>query len=98
MTTATAAQIVLRLADPGDQGALLRLAALDSSRPPSPPVLVAEADGVLRAAVSLRDGAAIADPFYRSARLVTLLRTHAEAPAAVTPRTRRRRLQPGLAH
>ncbi|MGH2887850.1 MAG: hypothetical protein ACRDPA_34995 [Solirubrobacteraceae bacterium] len=40
---------------------------------PAAPLLLAEADGALRAALSLRDGAVIADPFHRTAPLVSLL-------------------------
>jgi hypothetical protein len=61
-----------------DALAVSRLATLDSaSSDPSAPLLLAEVDGVLRAALSLRDDAAIADPFFPSAALVELLRTHA---------------------
>lgn len=53
----------------------MRLAALDSATVPPPPLLVAEVDGELRAAVSLHDGRAIADPFTRTAHLLDVLRT-----------------------
>jgi hypothetical protein len=57
---------------------VLRIAALDSSRVPNAPVLVAEVDGEVRAVVSIEDGAAIADPFYPTRDVVELLRMHAE--------------------
>ena len=84
--------ITVRLAYADDHIALQRLAALDSAvAPPPAPLLLAEAGGALRAAVSLADGSAIADPFYPSAALVALLRSHA---VAQTPRHRRRWLLP----
>jgi hypothetical protein len=44
---------------------------------PSAAVLVAEADGQLRAALSLRDGATIADPFHPTAATAELLTARA---------------------
>lgn len=78
-----------------DHLALVRLAALDSAAIPAAPLLVAELDGELSAALSLADGASIADPFRPTADIVALLRAHAAA-ATRTPRTRRRALQPRL--
>jgi hypothetical protein len=66
--------VTLRLGSPADEASLARLAALDSSRPPEQPVLLAEVDGWVRAALSLSDGSVVADPFYRTAELVDLLR------------------------
>jgi hypothetical protein len=103
MLSITTAQILLRPAyATDDERALHRLAALDSTPAvPSPPLLVAEVEGELKAAVSLSDGSAIADPFYPSAELVALLRGHADQAGArgLTPRAprRRRRLAPSLA-
>jgi hypothetical protein len=77
MSTDTA-QIMIRPAYADDYGALARLAALDSADGVPPrPLLIAEVDGTLRAALSLRDGSNIADPFFPSAGLLTLLRAHA---------------------
>ena len=70
--------IVIRLSRPEDEPALVRLAALDSRPVPAAPILVAEADGELRAALSLSDGAEIADPFHRTAPLAALLRARAD--------------------
>lgn len=58
---------------------MLRIAALDSTRVPAAPLLVAEVDGQVRAALSLEDGKAIADPFHASRDLLDLLRAHAAA-------------------
>lgn len=90
MTTQTA-QITIRPAYGDDYDALARLAALDSAEGvPARPLLIAEVDGILRAALSLRDGSEISDPFFPSARLVALLRTHAAGEAAKAPRPRLR--------
>jgi hypothetical protein len=69
--------ITLRFAFPDDQLAVNRLAALDSSRPPAPPVLIAEVAGELRAALSITDGTAVADPFHLTTEHVALLRIRA---------------------
>lgn len=69
--------IVIRANRPADDRALARLAGLDSASVPAEPLLVAEVGDELRAALSLRDGAVIADPFHRTAQLVTLLQTRA---------------------
>lgn len=66
--------VVLRFAFPDDAEAIVRLAVLDSSRPPAMPALLAEVGGELRAALSLVDGAVVADPFRPSVPLVDLLR------------------------
>ena len=58
---------------------MLRVAALDSARVPRSPLLVAEVDGEIRAALSLEDGSSVADPFHASLDLVDLLRTRADA-------------------
>ena len=69
--------ISLRLARPADRPALERLAALDSAPALRGPVLVAETGGALRAALSLGEDRAVADPFAPTAELVELLRTRA---------------------
>jgi hypothetical protein len=66
--------IQINLAHSSDVIELERLAALDSADPLTGAVLVGRINGELRAARSLRDGRAIADPFVRSADLVKLLR------------------------
>jgi hypothetical protein len=72
----TTAPITIRRAHPEEPG-VLRIAALDSASVPVAPLLVAELDGQVRAALSLEDGRAIADPFHPTLDLVELLRTHA---------------------
>jgi hypothetical protein len=69
--------VTLRFGSVADQGALARLAQLDSAAPPTQPVLLAEVDGQLRAALALPDGAIIADPFHRTADMIDLLRARA---------------------
>jgi hypothetical protein len=69
--------VTIRHAFPDDALALLRLAALDSSEPPAQPALVAEVDGELRAALSLRDARVVSDPFHRTQAVVDLLRARA---------------------
>jgi hypothetical protein len=65
--------VTVRRSDPGDESALARLAALDSTRPPRGPALIAEADSRVLAALPLGSGRAIADPFRPTAELVALL-------------------------
>ena len=86
--------VTIRHAFPDDALQLLRLAALDSSGPPVQPALVAEVDGELRAALSLRDGGVVADPFHRTQALVDLLHARAAQLTAADARpaeTRTRR-------
>ena len=85
----SSAVITIRPAYADDHRSLFRLAALDSAEVPRAPMLLAEVDGSLRAALSLDDGATIADPFFPTLHLVELLRAHAVAaePAAATRRS-----------
>jgi hypothetical protein len=90
MTTLSQPTILIRHAAPGDGPILMRLAALDSAPVPFGPTLIAEVDGQPRAALALRDGAVIADPFARTAELVQLLKVHAAAVAATAERSQAR--------
>src|SRR5215213_8420206 len=65
--------VTVRRSTSGDAGALARLAALDSARPPRGPALVAEADARMLAALPIGAGRPIADPFEPTAELVQLL-------------------------
>jgi hypothetical protein len=67
----------VRYAAPDDVDALLRLAELDSSRPPRGLVLVAEVGDELWAAVSVDDDHAVADPFRPTGELVLHLHDRA---------------------
>ena len=99
--TATAtATIMIRPAYADDRTALARLAAIDSSTLPAEPMLLAEVDDELRAAVSLADGSEIADPFFPTLDLIELLHTHAALSADRGSRRRHRparRLRPHFA-
>jgi hypothetical protein len=88
----TTSPITIRPAYADDEIAVARLAALDSAdRIPATPLLLAEVDGELRAALSLRDGSSIADPFHRTLHIVALLRVHAaQTSQAPAPRLRYR--------
>ena len=92
----TTLPVTIRPAYATDAGALSRLAQLDSRLVPSEPLLVAEVDGALRVAVSMSDGAVIADPFAPTADLAQMVRDHI-ARTAEPSRRRRLRSRPGLA-
>lgn len=76
-------ELVLRAERPTDETTLRRLAALDSTRPLRNHALVAEVDGRPVAAIDLKDGRVVADPFVRTAEAVELLKVRADrlAPA-----------------
>jgi hypothetical protein len=67
--------VVIRAARGSDGALLENLARMDSQRPVSGDVLVAEQDGVIVAAVA--GDRVIADPFRPTAELVALLRLRA---------------------
>ena len=60
-----------------DQRVLSELAALDSRMALNGPALIAEVDGVARAALDLSDASVAADPFAHTVELVELLRLRA---------------------
>ena len=71
--------VTIRRAAAQEWDVIDRLAQRDSAPPPPrDEMLVAEVGGELRAAVSVRNGYAIADPFAPSAELVDLLRARAD--------------------
>ena len=78
-TTRSTGAIVIRRATDADVRALADLAILDSRDALTGPALIAELDGVVRAALDTADGSVIADPFAPTAELVELLRLHARA-------------------
>ena len=65
--------VVIRAARGSDGPALRRLAALDSAEVPTGELLIAEADDALVAAMSVKTGERVADPFRRTAEVVDLL-------------------------
>lgn len=77
--------LTLRVASSEDAPALARLAELDDAAPLAGPVLLAEVEGSPRAAVSLSEHRAIADPFTPTEALLQLLMLRArqlEGPAS----------------
>lgn len=87
--TSSADTITIRRATSGDAAALDRLARLDSQRLVPGGYLVAHADGVLTAAISLETGRWFADPFRASEPTVDLLRERASAISGATAHARR---------
>jgi hypothetical protein len=74
--------IVIRHALDEDVRTLVGLAILDSRPELTGPALLAEVDGVPRAALDLHDGSVAADPFVPTTQLVELLRVRAKGVAA----------------
>jgi hypothetical protein len=66
--------VTVRGATASDGPALVHIADLDSSSVPMSPMLVGERGPRVVAALSLRDGAVIANPFVPTADIVALLR------------------------
>lgn len=66
--------VTLRMAREGERAAIALIAELDSAAPPRQPLLAAESGGELVAAISLHDGAVVANPFRPTADVVELLR------------------------
>lgn len=72
--TAQTDALMIRRAGAHDRSAIQALAERDSAAAPSGGVLLAETGGRLLAALSLEDGAAVADPFALSGEALALLR------------------------
>jgi hypothetical protein len=70
-------RVTVRHARAEDAGALERLAALDSAHAPGGPLLLAESDARILAALPLGSGRAIADPFEPTAEVLALLELRA---------------------
>lgn len=77
--------VTIRLGAPRHEHRLAKLAELDSSRTPAQPVLLAEVDGQLAAAISLSDGTIVADPFRPTADVVDVLRVRAAQLGRISP-------------
>ena len=90
--TQTDSHITIRRLDltAEDQRALAQLAAVDSRAPLAGPVLGAEVDGELLAAISIDGSELIANPFRRTSELSALLRARL---GQVQQAPRRRRLR-----
>ena len=74
--------IAFRTATAEDDHVLTDLSALDSQRPLHRPAVIATVDGAPVAAISLRDGQIVADPFTRTEDVVVMLRARVAALAA----------------
>ena len=70
--------LTIRMSRPADSGPVTRVARLDSQWPPGEPLLVAEVDDEIVAALSLGSGVVVANPFKRTADVVALLHLRAE--------------------
>jgi hypothetical protein len=81
--------VVVRRGRPADVETLATLAALDSSRPLTGRIVVAESDGRVVAAISQHDGRVVADPFVPTADLVEMLRVHTAGGRSSAARPRR---------
>jgi hypothetical protein len=90
--TPTDNHITIRRLDlnPSDRRELERLAALDSRPPITGPVLGAEVDGELLAAISVDGAELIANPFRRTSELSALLRARIGQLSDARPPRRRR--------
>ncbi len=88
MSTTIDPAVVIRAARAPDAAVLENLARMDSQRPLSGDVLLAEQDGVIVAAIA--GGRTVADPFRPTADLVELLRLHADRQAPVSSGSRLR--------
>ena len=83
--------LVIRMAGPGDEAALRRLAELEGKPPPNDAqLLVAEVEGEVLAALPLGGGRPLANPFRSTAPLVEMLRLRV-AQLLCSPRRKRLR-------
>ena len=78
----TKESVLLRMTTIGDAEAIERLAALECTPEPDCRCVVAEVDGTVVAALPLRGGKVMADPFRPTAHLVPLLELRAKQLAA----------------
>jgi hypothetical protein len=84
--------VTIRRAEPGDEAALARLAALDSHPQLSGAVLVAEVHGEIWAAAEIDGAWVVADPFRPSGELALMVAQRAgELRMAAARRARRER-------
>jgi hypothetical protein len=89
-TSTTAPDVALRLAVADEADVIRRLADLDDAPVLEGQVLLALIDGQAVAALSLRDGRVVANPFLPTAETVALLRLRAEQLSGESPRRRLR--------
>lgn len=81
-------RITIRKSTHTDYVALVRVAGRDSKQLPAGPFLVAEVRGEIHAAIEIATGEVIADPFQRTAEVLSLLSSRHEQLGS--GRTRRR--------
>ena len=79
VTHIESAEITIRAARAEDMDAVARVAGRDTEELPAGPLLVAKVSDDVRAAISLKDGTIVADPFHRTAELVEMLKIRAAA-------------------
>ncbi len=89
-TRASAPVIALRLAHADEDQIVRRLADLDDARPLEGQVMLALIDGEAVAALSLRDGRVVANPFVLTDEAVALMRLRAAGLAGASRRPRLR--------
>lgn len=85
-------EITIRPGSPAEAGRIREVAERDSSPVPAGDLLVALVGNEVRAAVSIRSGETIADPFHRTDQLVALLSERAMQLRGENPRGLRARL------
>ena len=91
----SAHHLTLRPATPATPRGSTASPRLDSAEVPAGPLVLAERDEQIIAAISATTMEAIADPFERSADAVALLRQHVAAQVRTSRRRRRLALVPG---
>ncbi|MDQ3759911.1 MAG: hypothetical protein M3331_08235 [Actinomycetota bacterium] len=79
VTHIESAEITIRTARTEDMSEIARVAGRDTHELPMQPLLVAQVGEDVRAAISLKDGAFVADPFHRTSELVQMLKIRAGA-------------------
>jgi hypothetical protein len=87
---ASAPAVLLRIAGVDDEQVVRDLAELDGAPALEGEALLALIDGEAVAALSLRDGHVVANPFVRTEAAVVLLRLRAKHVSGSRPRRRRR--------
>jgi len=90
-------KLTLRLSEPRDVNAIVRLARLDDKPIPMHRMLVAELAGQIVAALPLGGGPVLVDPFRHTKNVVELLKLRAEQLGGGRKSRWRRRRQPSYA-
>jgi hypothetical protein len=85
--------ITIRPTRPTDMDEVRRVAQRDTRAVPEGDLLVAIADGEIRAAISVADGEVVADPFHHTEELVRMLAMRRQQMTRQAIRGRRRGLR-----